>query len=117
MRSMTMYYVANPKNIPANQPPVDANLLHVCNTASASPTDCNSASERLARNAIVVIWSLGPNAAQGGASPDELENLDNDRIFVSRIKSGGTSGEFDDLVTWISPPLLFNRMIAAGQLP
>ena len=113
MRSVTMPRIAGPEN------PLGTSvyLLHVCNTASASTTDCNSAAERLARNVIVVIWSLGPNAFKGGASPDELENLDNDRIVVSRTKSEGTSGEFDDLVTWIGAPTLFNRMVAAGQLP
>jgi type II secretory pathway pseudopilin PulG len=40
--------------------------------------------------------------------------------FVSRTISKNTTaagGEFDDLVTWISNPLLFNRMVAAGRLP
>jgi prepilin-type N-terminal cleavage/methylation domain-containing protein len=40
--------------------------------------------------------------------------------FVSRTPSTNASaagGEFDDLVTWISSPLLFNRMVSAGRLP
>ena len=39
--------------------------------------------------------------------------------FVSRDQSARTtgSGEFDDLVVWISPNILFNRMVAAGKLP
>lgn len=114
MRSVTMSSLANPQN------PVGTTvyLLHMCNTASASTTDCTSAAARLALNVPVVLWSLGPNAAtSGGTSADEVENLDNDRIFVSRTKSGGTSGEFDDIVTWIGSPTLFNRLIAAGQVP
>lgn len=42
------------------------------------------------------------------------------REFVSRTPSGtetATIGEFDDLVAWLSPNLLFNRMITAGKLP
>jgi hypothetical protein len=26
-------------------------------------------------------------------------------------------GEFDDMVTWVSPNILFNRMVAAQTLP
>ncbi len=40
--------------------------------------------------------------------------------FVSRTISKNTAaagGEFDDLVIWVSNPLLFNRMVAAGRLP
>ena len=29
----------------------------------------------------------------------------------------GTDTEFDDILIWISRPLLFNRMVSAGQLP
>lgn len=113
MRSVTMYYI----NTPQNPLGTSANLLHLCNTASASTTDCTNAAARLALNVPVVVWSLGANAATGGTSTDEAENIDNDRIFVSRPQSGGTSGVFDDIVTWIGASALFNRMIAAGQLP
>lgn len=39
--------------------------------------------------------------------------------FISRDQSNNTSGggEFDDLVVWISPNILFNRMVMAGKLP
>jgi prepilin-type N-terminal cleavage/methylation domain-containing protein len=113
MRSVTMYYTYTPQN------PLGTSvyLLHICNTASASTTDCTNAAARLALNVPVVVWSLGANAATGGTSTDEAENIDNDRIFVSRPPSGGTSGVFDDILTWIASPALFNRMIAAGQLP
>jgi type II secretory pathway pseudopilin PulG len=39
--------------------------------------------------------------------------------IVSRNPSARTtgSGEFDDLVEWISPNILFNRMVTAGRLP
>lgn len=92
-------------------------LLYVCDSGTGvTGTSCNTAGT-LASSVPVVIWSLGPNAATGGTSTDEAENLDNDRIFVSRTRSSGTSGEFDDIVTWIGTPTLFNRLIAAGQLP
>jgi prepilin-type N-terminal cleavage/methylation domain-containing protein len=101
-------------------------LLHVCNsgTGVTPGTNCNTA-VTLASSVPVVIWSVGPNAAtSGGASVDEQQNPNPsanpqtpDRIFVSRTKSSGTSGEFDDIVTWIGSATIFNRLIAAGQLP
>ena len=100
-----------------------SSLPKVCNAAAGStPTSCASGAT-LTANAIVVIWSLGPNAStSGGASADEAENAEYpftsaDQVFVSKVRSGALGNEFDDIVTWISPPELFNRMIAAGQLP
>jgi len=99
-------------------------LLHVCSsgTGVVAGSDCGT-SVTLTTNAIVVIWSVGPNAATtGGLSTDEAENPNPvggsvDRVFVSKIRSGGTAGEFDDSVNWISSATVFNRLIQAGQLP
>jgi len=101
-------------------------LLYVCNsgTGVTAGTNCGTA-VALTSNAIVVIWSVGPNAATGGTSVHELQNpnptagFSADRIFVSRTRAvaGATGGEFDDIVTWIGPSALFNRLIAVGQLP
>ena len=99
-------------------------LLDVCNAAPSpdSATVCDPASTTLVSNAIAVIWSLGPNAATtGGISTHEAKNVQTlataDRVFVKRDQSRVSGSEFDDVVTWISPPMLFNRLIAAGQLP
>jgi hypothetical protein len=46
---------------------------------------------------------VAPNLTVNAACSDNLE----DQPFC----------EFDDLVTWLSPNILFNRMIAAGRLP
>ncbi|MDK9703698.1 MAG: prepilin-type N-terminal cleavage/methylation domain-containing protein [Sulfuritalea sp.] len=42
-----------------------------------------------------------------------------DDIFISSspIATGGTGGEFDDIVTWLPATILFNRMLQAGKLP
>jgi prepilin-type N-terminal cleavage/methylation domain-containing protein len=105
------------------------NLLQVCsngtNVSSTISPYCNSPqTERLASNVPVVIWSVGANAGTtGGTSTDERQNpnptagFSADRIFVSKTQSGVTGSEFDDVVTWIGLPALFNRLIAAGQLP
>ena len=79
--------------------------------------------------APAVIYSFGKNnwgvTADGIAIADtSITNADEDTnaaaitIFFSREQSNvPNGGEFDDIVTWISPYVLFNRMIAAGRLP
>ena len=44
---------------------------------------------------------------------DEQENANSDTIFVSKTQTP----TFDNLVDWISPNILKNRMISAGRLP
>lgn len=81
----------------------------------------------------VVIVSHGKNGYLGTTDtgivvpnssandPDEVANASPAGLsFVTRTmsdNSAAVSGEFDDLVTWISPNILFNRMVAAGRLP
>lgn len=100
-------------------------FLYVCNSGVGvnAGTDCGSTFS-LTTEAIAVIWAVGPNAAlaTGGSSADEAENPNPnggsaDRIFVSRPRVTGTGAEYDDQMVWITPPILFQRMIAAGQLP
>lgn len=79
----------------------------------------------LAVNAVAVIYSLGANASVAGSGTDETNNpnpnatIAADRVFVSHEPApvGAANGEFDDIVVWLSPNILFNRMIAAGRLP
>ncbi len=100
-----------------------AQFLYVCNSGTGVTVSANCGTAvTLASNAMAVLYSVGPNAATGGTGADEAENPNPnggsaDRIFVSRDWGGGTGAEFDDIVTWIGTSPLFNRMIAAGQLP
>lgn len=88
--------------------------LRVCTNSTA--IDC-SATTYLINNAVAVIFSTGPTAAQGSGGADEDENLDdNDTIFVSQTPVATAGNEFDHLVVWISPYVLYNAMIEAGQL-
>lgn len=59
--------------------------------------------------------SGGTNPAPTGA--DEIANQNADNDFVLRTQGDATGNEFDDLVVWIPPYVLFNRMIAASRLP
>ena len=98
----------------------NATLFNVCvqgNGVGAS--DCGSPLPAgqvvLASNAAVVIWSLGGRTA--GGSVHENENLDNDRVFVSRPRSDVGASLFDDLIMYIPMNLVISRLVAAGQLP
>lgn len=78
-----------------------------------------------------IIFSHGKNNWGTGDSGSAIEdnsstNVDEDvnnaaaTNFISRTVTESatvTGGEFDDLVTWLSPNILFNRMVAAGRLP
>ena len=47
------------------------------------------------------------------SAPDEAANSSSSTNFVSH----DFTTSFDDLVMWISPNILFNRMVTAGKLP
>lgn len=99
--------------------------LNVCASATGiTGTTCGGAANTQTNNVPVVIYSLGKNAATGGTGLDETANpnpnsANNDPVFVSHPPAATTAanGEFDDIVTWISPNTLYNRMISAGNLP
>lgn len=109
------------------------NLLIVCATESTSATSCSGADALANGSAIAVIYSVGKNAVLytegtpsdcltpgpscAGVSARETENVDLDRVFVSRPASAATGLEFDDMIVWISPSMLFGRLIASGQQP
>lgn len=99
--------------------------LRVCASATGiTATDCGPAANALTNNAVIVVYSLGRNAGSGGTGTDETANpnpnsANNDPVFVSHppAEAGAANGEFDDIVTWLSPNTLYNRMLAAGTLP
>lgn len=95
----------------------DQRFLKICTTGN----DCGGTGNQVLADgsALAVVWSLGPNGADTVRTPatDEAENLDNDAIFVSRVRSEAVGAEFDDMLTWISPAVLFSRMTAGGALP
>jgi prepilin-type N-terminal cleavage/methylation domain-containing protein len=85
--------------------------------------------------ALFVLLSLGKNgndiAASNTGAPvgDELENRGNSPTNGYRLKNvaggettfvkrpTGFADSFDDIVKWVSPSVLFSRMIEADQLP
>lgn len=68
-------------------------------------------------------------ARVAATATDELENSDGDAIYVTRGYAPGAGGcadeagensplcEFDDLVLWLAPTVLNDRLVASGRLP
>ncbi len=69
----------------------------------------------------VVILSTGKDIGNVAANNwIQLENLDNgvnDRVFVKSTQADAAGTQYDDLVKWVSPNVLYSKMIKAGQLP
>ena len=97
--------------------------LRVCATSAAA--SC-TATINLIGNAVAIIYSTGETGAQGSVGrADELENLNAigtaklDTVFVSHDIAKlpqANPNEFDHIVTWISPYVLYNAMVQSGQL-
>lgn len=124
----------------------DAGTPFTLNTASLNASNTITIQSRNTAGALTTIsttipaavLSLGKNgygamsadginlftpAAFATNNPDEYQNQKfNSNTFYSRTPAPqGTAttlgGEFDDMVAWISPNILFNRMVAASVLP
>lgn len=80
---------------------------------SAQPPNCNLAGD-VAEDVPAILWSGGK---MNHSTSDENENLDADRCFVSKNYTVAGGSEFDDQMIWLSPNVLFNRMVSAGRLP
>ena len=100
----------------------DAGDLQVCSASGCAMVN-------VASNVPAVLVSHGPNGwgarningntLAAPTSANELENTNSDVNFVSRTPSkvGDASGEFDDLVVWISDGLLRSRVCPTGGCP
>lgn len=83
----------------------------------------STSASNLASNLPAILLSHGANGygaytPQGiqitaSADADEAENSNANSVFVTH----DLTPVFDDLVLWISPNILFNRMVTAGKLP
>ena len=113
--------VATAPNLKLNGIACVPNNLIICSVATGStPAACAANSTVTNQNVVVaVLLSTGKNGATGGTDTDELENLDNDGLFISHEPrpSSGAGGEFDDILVWLTAGTLYGRMIAAGALP
>jgi type II secretory pathway pseudopilin PulG len=97
--------------------------LRVCKSATGiTGAACSGGVESnyLINNAVAVIYSLGPTGAQASGGADESANPKvptfSESVFVSHEPSQAAGNEFDHMMVWISPYVLYNAMIEAGQL-
>jgi len=118
----------------------------ICDSAGSSTDDLCTGAIRVFGNpdlvngppyayegAIVVLLSTGKNGNNQTPDPtdnaDELENMGTTLTNGYYLKNGaggettfvqrptGFADDFDDIVKWISPSVLFSKMIEADQLP
>jgi prepilin-type N-terminal cleavage/methylation domain-containing protein len=91
--------------------------LRVCATSTVA--SC-TATVNLINNAVAVIYSLGATGSQAAGGADESENLNAvanvDTVFVSHEPSAAAGNEFDHMMVWISPYVLYNAMIEVGRI-
>lgn len=65
------------------------------------------------KNGFGAYMPDGSKISDTAASVQEKENSDSDADFTSMTENSA----YDDIVDWISPNILFNRMVTAGRLP
>lgn len=100
--------------------------LSICDdsdNASATDDDCGDVSATtIVDNAAVVLISSGRDRGQLGSNVQD-ENRDDfhdgldDWVYVNTTRSDVAATHYDDIVRWISPNLLYSKMVEAGQLP
>lgn len=108
-------------------PPIAPDLFVCTTSAGALPATPACGVGVPSFQTPAVVYSTGKNFPQqlpggpaGGA--DEQDNIHFgaalDRIFIAHEArpAGAPGGAFDDLVIWVSPNILYNRLIATGAL-
>ncbi len=68
----------------------------------------------MADSLVAMVFSLGEDGT-ATTSPDQLENIDGDPVFVRRTYSEAAGSEFDDRIMGISPNVLVFHLVRAGQ--
>lgn len=123
--------------------PTSDGRLDLCDVGNITinTKDPTKATQTMASNVAAVIFSYGKNGRGGTsnsgiaqpapvAGTDEAANANpaGTTVFISRTltssqnpcsdtAAGQPFCEFDDIITWVSPSVLINRLVAAGQLP
>lgn len=65
---------------------------------------------------VAIVFSTGAADKDANSSDDDGENADYE-ISNGTYAAGEYSTTFDDITTWLSRPLLYNRMLMAEKLP
>lgn len=104
--------------------------MQLTSVGTLNVNDAQAVAVAQAINVPAVILSHGPNtwgatsgagaviAQPPAANVNEINNANAaDNTFISNppVQAGGVGGEFDDIVVWLPPSLLFTRMLQAGK--
>jgi len=111
---------------------VQANI-RICGDGAQCCSNVTPVSTLVADNVAAVVFSLGrhnqnlsvtenenageTNESVSGACSAATLGLAADRFFYHVPTNEQMGSEFDDEFVWISPSILFAKMLAAGQLP
>ncbi|PCJ40896.1 MAG: hypothetical protein COA71_09860 [SAR86 cluster bacterium] len=104
------------------------NMLRICSISTCTPTTISI------NNAPAVVYSMGANWAvlSGASSTNEQKNAFGATLIgatsglvynmptaanLDFVDTGYSEENYDDQVIWLSPYILFSRLIQAGQLP
>lgn len=88
-------------------------FLYICASATVITAATCGTALKLTDIAPALVYSGGSNGGTIPVAIDEAANTNGDKVFVSH----DLTPAFDDLLVWISPNVLINRMVSAGQLP
>lgn len=100
--------------------------LFVCDdsdNSSATDLTCAAVSANpIIGNAAVVIYSSGKDRGVIASNiqdenQDDFQDGTNDKVYASSTRNDSAGNEYDDIVRWISPNVLYSKMIEADQLP
>lgn len=92
------------------------------NNVTATDVVCDGSGVSIVTNAAAVVISSGKDIGQLASNiqdenRDDFDDGTNDLVYTFSTRSDVSTAEYDDGVRWISPNLLYSKMIEAGQLP
>jgi len=92
------------------------------NSTAADTTCAGVSAADIVTNAAVVVISTGKDIGQFASNiqnenRDDFDDGTNDLVYTFSTRSDVSGAEYDDGVRWISPNVLYSKMIEAGQLP
>lgn len=102
--------------------------LQLCRDLGAACT--SGAANKVTSNAVVVIYSLGKPRSTSNAQENENAGeatiasscglaayaIANDEFFYAAERREQAGREFDDILVWISPNILYSKLLQAGYL-
>lgn len=92
------------------------------NNATATDVVCDGSGTSIVINAAAVVISTGKDIGLVTSNiqdenRDDFNDGTNDLVYTFSTRSDVSGAEYDDGVRWISPNVLYSKMIEAGQLP